>query len=139
MAVTGKYFINVIGDCAQRMKSLRISQNGRDIRDGNDDMTQELVLGTITEPYTFEVTARDPQRMKHLADTYKNSSTTLTFIELDPQSASTNLEVVLGECRITGYDHGSGWGELQMTTLRGLCNSVSYKDTSSDTITQITV
>jgi len=138
MAVTGSYFIHVIGDCAERMKSLRISQGGRDIRDGNDHMSQEIILGTITEPYTFEVTARDPDQMKAIADAYKSTSTDFTFIEQNPQG-STNLQIKLGDCRITGYEHGSGWGELLMNTLRGECNTVTYSDTTATTIAQLTV
>lgn len=138
MSVTGSYFIHVIGDCAERMKSLRISQGGRDIRDGNDHKSQEIILGTITEPYTFEVTARDPEQMKAIAGKYTNTSTDLTFIELNPQGSS-HLEIKLGECRITGFEHGSGWGELLMNTLRGVCNTVTYADTSQTTITQLTV
>lgn len=138
MTVAGSYFIHVRGDCAERMKSLRISQGGRDIRDGNDHMSQEIILGTITEPYTFEVTARDPDQMKAIADKYKSEAVTLTFIEENPQG-STNLQITLGECRITGYEHGSGWGELLMNTLRGVCNTVAYADTTATTIEQLTV
>lgn len=137
LPLTATYHINVMGDAAARMKSLRLTQSGREIRDGNDNMTQELLITTLSEPHTFEITSRDPERMKWLFDNFKQSYTTLNFIEVNPMNSSTNTWIKLEGCRFTAYDHASGWGDLQMSTLRGMCDTVTFDNTTAATITQI--